>query len=203
MRNVGYVLWFCGLPGSGKTTIARGVNEKLQGSSAQRWTLVSMDSVRQKIFPNPSYSDDERDAAYRALVIIASLLSQNDVSVILDATGHKKVWRDLARKECSRFIEIYVKCPVAICIARETKRIDETSPIRTRLYLDALDRLQTGKKIEGLGKVPGVDEPFEGSESPEIVLDSSISNPEALIEKTLRKLAQLVPEIFSTNADVS
>jgi adenylylsulfate kinase-like enzyme len=203
LKDAGFVVWFCGLPGSGKTTIARGVFETLQSSSALPWTLISMDSVRQKIFPKPTYSDEERDAAYRALVLAANLLSQNSVSVILDAVGHKKIWRDLARGECPRFYEIYVKCPAEICVARETQRKDESSPIRTRLYLDAMDRLRTGKKIEGLGKVPGVDEPFEESDSPEIVLDSSTDPPGVLVERTFQELARIAPEIFSLNKKAS
>jgi adenylylsulfate kinase-like enzyme len=194
--KAGYVVWFCGLPGSGKTTIARGVFEKIRGLSELPWTLISMDSVRKKIFPKPTYSDEERDAAYRAVVLAASLLSQNNVPVILDAVGHRKIWRELAREECPKFIEIYVRCSIEICVTRETQRKDESSPIRTRLYLDAVDRLKTGKKIEGLGRVPGVDEPFEESESPEIVLDSSSDPPGVLVERAIKELSRVAPEIF-------
>jgi adenylylsulfate kinase-like enzyme len=204
LKGVGLVVWFCGLPGSGKTTIARGVYQKLQAeSTSSRWTIVSMDSIRQKIFPNPSYSDQERDAAYRALVLVANLLSRNGISVLLDATAHKKVWRELARQECPRFVEIYVRCPMEVCIARETQRKDASNPVRTKLYLDALERLKNGKKEEGLGKVPGIDEPFEESESPEIVLDSSTDPPNVLVDGALRELAKFAPEIFSSKSNES
>ena len=75
--------------------------------------------------------------------------------------------------------------------------------MRRKLYLDALERLKTGKKEEGLGKVPGVDEPFEESESPEISIDSSIDNPNILVQKVLQELAKFDPEIFSLNSPVS
>lgn len=154
-----------------------------------------MDAIRGKIFPNPKYSDEERDTAYRSFVLIGSLLSKYGVVAILDGSGHKRVWRDLARKECPRFVEVYVKCPIDICMERENRRKNQAN-VRKKLYSDALKRLRTGKKIRGLGKVPGVDEPFEESLSPEIVIDSSKETPEILVEKVLRGLHRLEPEIF-------
>ena len=86
------VVWFCGLPGSGKTTIAQGVFDSVVkgGKTAQKVKLLSMDSIRKKIFPEPTYSDQERDAAYRSFVLIGSLLSASGISVLLDGVGHKK-----------------------------------------------------------------------------------------------------------------
>ncbi|MFI5420562.1 MAG: adenylyl-sulfate kinase [Nitrososphaerales archaeon] len=204
MRKPGLVVWFCGLPGSGKTTIATGVYEKVKAAkNPDGFTLVSMDSIRKRIFPDPIYSDEERNTAYRAFVLAGSLLSVNGVTVLLDAVGHKRKWRELARNECPRFVEVYVKCPIELCITRETNRIDPGSNVRKKLYLDALERLKTGKKEEGLGKVPGVDEPFEESESPEITIDSSIDKPKILVNKVLQELAKFDPEIFSLNPLVS
>ncbi len=121
-----------------------------------------MDSIRKKIFPNPSYSDEERDAAYRSFVLLGSELAKNGVAVLLDGVGHRLVWRNLARQECSKFVEVYIKCPIEICILRESSRPQEAGGVRQKLYLDALERLKTGKKINGLGKVPGVDELIRG-----------------------------------------
>jgi adenylylsulfate kinase-like enzyme len=192
------VVWFCGLPGSGKTTIAQGVFDKIKQrrESTSRVKLVSMDSIRKKIFPEPTYSDQERDAAYRSFVLIGSLLSTSGVSVLLDGVGHRKVWRDLARHECSKFVEVYVKCPIEICIQRETNRALTSDEVRGRLYLDALERLRSGKKIEGLGKVPGVDEPFEESESPEVVIDSSKEPADVLIDQAYFALNAYDPGVF-------
>jgi len=155
-----------------------------------------MDSIRKKIFPEPTYSDQERDAAYRSFVLMGSLLSTSGVLVLLDAVGHKKVWRDLAREECPKFVEVYVKCPIEICIQRETNRPADPDGVRARLYRDALDRLKSGKRIEGLGKVPGVDEPFEESDSPEIVIDSSKELPEILADRVIHALHRYDQSIF-------
>jgi adenylylsulfate kinase-like enzyme len=192
------VVWFTGLPGSGKTTIAHGVYEKINNSldslSDHKIALVEMDSIRKKIFPSPTYSDEERDAAYRAFVMMGSLLSSNRVATLLDGVGHKRIWRELARQECSKFVEVYVKCPIEICIQRETGRTGDK--VRENLYRDALERLTSGKKIEGLGKVPGVDEPYEESVSPEIVIDSTTERPETLINQALKALSKFDPQLF-------
>jgi adenylylsulfate kinase-like enzyme len=154
-----------------------------------------MDSLRRKIFPNPRYTDEERDAAYRAFVVMGSSLSAARKNVIMDGTGHKRIWREFARSEIPRFVEVYVKCPIEICMERETKRKDQPET-RRQLYLDALERLKTGKPFEGLGKVPGVDEPFEESPNPELVIDSSDSTVEALAGLVITRLREIEPALF-------
>jgi adenylylsulfate kinase-like enzyme len=188
LSESGTAIWFCGLPGSGKTTISKLVVELLEEEGIET-VYVSMDEVRKKIFPNPTYSDEERDAAYRALVLIASMLCNKGHNVVLDATAHKKKWRDLAREECRDFVEVYVKCPIETCVERETKR-EGQNLVRKRIYLDALERLRTGSAITGLGKVPGVDEPFEESPSPEITVDSSRESAEALARQVVDRLKE-------------
>lgn len=190
-QSPGLVIWFCGLPGSGKSTVAAIVREKLSRISDNIVILISMDSIRKKIFPKPTYDDKERDAAYRSFVLIASYASKAGATVVLDGTGHRLAWRKLARTECPRFVEIYVKCPVELCMERETHRKNNTE-VRQRLYLEALARLKGGKKIRGLGKVPGIDEPFEESRNPDIVLDSSLEKPEELVKRVMKILTRKI-----------
>ncbi len=187
-------MWFCGLPGSGKSTISKIVFNLLQSKSRYTFSYISMDEIRPKIFPEPKYDDSERDAAYRAFVLLGSNLASNGINVILDGTGHKVVWRNFARSECERFIEIYLRCPIELCIRRETKRMGK-GDVRSKLYLDALKRLETGEKIQGLGKMPGVDEPFEESTNPEITVDSS-RPPQEVAEDVMSQLSRLAPSIF-------
>lgn len=181
-------MWFCGLPGSGKSTLAKSVAAEL-GLHKHELIIIAMDSLRRKIFPNPRYTDEERDAAYRSFVVLGSMLSNVGKDVILDGTGHKKKWRDFARSECQKFVEIYVKCPIEVCMERETKRPDQNG-IRKKLYLDALERLKTGKSFAGLGNVPGVDEPFEEGTS-EIVVDSSLGSIESQTRHVVSELRKL------------
>jgi adenylylsulfate kinase len=185
-------VWFTGLPGSGKSTVAKLVVGKAAGSMI----LVSMDSIRKKMFPNPTYSDQERDAAYRSFVLIASFLSKSGASVILDGTGHKLVWRKFARRECPKFVEVYLRCPIEICIERESRRTSNNA-VRRKLYASALARLKKGKRMKGLGKMPGVDERFEESANAEIVLDSAFEAPKLLARRALKELARYAPDAFS------
>ena len=196
LSNSAAVIWFCGLPGSGKSTISKLVVKLLEEMGGTNIVYLSMDELRKKIFPNPTYSDEERDTAYRAFVLIASILCRNGRNVILDATAHKKKWRDLAREECPTFVEVYVKCPIETCMERETRR-EGQDLVRKRLYFDALERLKTGSTITGLGKVPGVDEPFEESPVTEIAIDSSQENSESLAKEVVEKLRELNVQIFS------
>ena len=159
-----------------------------------------MDAIRKKIFPSPTYSSEERDAAYRSFVLIGSFVSRCGLAPLLDGTGHKKIWREFARNECPYFIEIYIKCPLELCIERETMRTDGDANVRKQLYAAALERLRTGeKKDNNLGIVPGVDEPFEEPLHPEIVLDSGKEKPSVLVDIALDKLSKFDPEIFSLN----
>lgn len=187
-------MWFSGLPGSGKSTIS-GLIVKATRSSPNPPVLLSMDSIRKLIYPKPTYSDVERDGAYRALVLAAFLISRAGTNVLLDATGHKLVWRELARSICLRFVEVYVKCTIETCIERETARKDNDL-VRRKLYLTARSRLRSKRKSRGLGKVPGVDEPFEESPRPEIVIDSSSRKPRTLAGETLKKLRKFAPDVF-------
>ena len=177
MNRKGTVVWICGLPGSGKSTIAKILLTRFREDLGRRFEYVSMDELRKKIVPEPTYDDKERDCAYRSIVQIARFLAQNGVDVLVDATAHRRIWRDLARSEIGRnYIEVYVECPVEVCIERETRR-EEKCSVRSKLYEEALLRLRSGKTFSGLGKVPGVDEPFEESKS-EIVVDSLRYSPD-------------------------
>ncbi len=198
MSKSGSVIWFSGLPGSGKSTISRLVVKLLEAKGIQI-VYLSMDEVRKKIFPNPTYSDEERDAAYRAFALLASTLCKYGHNVILDATAHKNKWRDLAREECPYFAEVYVKCPIEICIERETRRVGQDL-VRKKLYLDALERLRTGIVITGLGKVPGVDEPFEESSIAEITVDSSQEKSGKLAHEVVETLGKRNFQIFSSTS---
>jgi adenylylsulfate kinase len=68
--------------------------------------------------------DQEREHVYRALVYTGKTLYELGHQVIMDATGNRKSWRQLARELIPEFYEIYLKCPVEICIKRERTRLD-------------------------------------------------------------------------------
>jgi len=161
----GWAVWLTGLPGSGKTTIAKELMKKFE-----KVEYLRMDEIRKILTPKREYTEKERDYAYRALVSIAKSLTDNGTNVIIDATAHRRVWRDLARDLMPNFVEVYVKCPLEICMTRESKREDNL--VLRDLYKKALERMKSSKRIVGLGEVIGVDVEYEEPDKPELTIES-------------------------------
>lgn len=113
-----WTVWVTGLPGSGKSTIARRLHAKLNSRGVASYVL-STDELRKVITPSPSYSEDERERVYATAVYIAKMLNENGVNVILDATGNLRKYRDLARRELQKIAIVYAYCPLEVCIMRE------------------------------------------------------------------------------------
>ena len=162
----GWCIWLTGLPGSGKTTIAKELKNILK-KHAICAQIVSSDVLRKFVTPNPKYTEEERELVYRAIVFTSKLLTENGVNVIIDATGNRRRFRELARKEIQNFAEAYVKCSLRVCMERESKRVDEYAP--RDIYKKGLE----GKSPT----VPGLGVPYEEPINPEIVIDSERLNP--------------------------
>lgn len=161
------VIWITGLPGSGKSVVSLSARDKVPGS-----VILRMDDFRRIVTPEPDYSDGERELVYRALVFTAKTLYELGHSVIIDATGNRKRWRDLARELIPNFFEVYLKCPVAVCMERE----------RTRMHTHAAPR-GIYEKAEKGWPVPGVTVPYEEPDKPEIVIDAEKEPPDAAAGK--------------------
>ncbi|MCS7386372.1 MAG: adenylyl-sulfate kinase [archaeon GB-1867-005] len=164
----GWCVWITGLPGSGKSTIARILLKMLQerGIKAQ---IVSSDALRKLATPKPKYTEEERDIVYGALVYAAKVLTENGVNVIIDATGNKRKYREMARREIEKFMEAYLKCPLETCIERELSR-KETHYAPRGIYMKAL----TGESKT----VPGLGAPYEEPKSPEVIINTEEKPPE-------------------------
>jgi adenylylsulfate kinase len=113
-----WVIWITGLPGSGKTTLARGLVEALAGRGI-RAVLLDFPAVYRAIVPEPHGSDAEHDIVHRALVLMAKVLADAEVPVVMDATAPRRAWRNLARGTIARFAEVQLVCPPEVCGSRE------------------------------------------------------------------------------------
>ena len=92
-----FCIWITGLPGSGKSTIVRELEHILSESGIDQ-TVLSLDQIRKILTPEPKYTDDERALVYRSLALMAQLLVVGgEKNVIIDATGNRREFRDLAR----------------------------------------------------------------------------------------------------------
>lgn len=161
-----------GLPGSGKSSIARALRKLRPGA-----VILQMDELRKLATPRPAYSEGEREILYRALVYAAKTLSGLGHDVIMDATGNLRRWRRLAAAEISPFAEVYLKCPLSVCMEREKKR---------------MNRLGAPGNIYAKAKkgwpVPGVNAPYQESLRPALLIETD--------RTTVREAARLVDQLM-------
>jgi adenylylsulfate kinase len=160
-----FAVWITGLPGSGKSTIARELTKKLKNTKYLR-----LDEIRKKYISKPKFTDEERELVYSKFIDEGVSEIAQGRNVVYDATAHKLIWRSKARAGIKDFIEVYVKCSLPLCIERESARTGGL--VLADLYKKSLERKKTGKLFEGLGSVVGVDVPFEENENAEVVIDS-------------------------------
>jgi len=155
-----WAIWVTGLPGSGKTVIAK----KVRNIFAERGInvkVLELDEIRKFITPKPSYSDAERDIVYSSLVYMAELLVESGKPVIIDATANRRKYREKARENIENFAEVYVRCSLDTCMKREGRRKARYAP--SGIYKKAKEECAT---------VPGVNVPYEEPLNPEVVVDS-------------------------------
>jgi adenylylsulfate kinase len=171
----GWCVWVTGLPGSGKSVVSQALHKllKQKGIHAQ---LLPSDALRKVLTPKPTYSLEERDAVYATLVYIAKLLTENNVNVIIDATGNLRRYREDARRQLLNYIEAYLECPLEVCIQRETGR-GKTFRAPKQIY----KRAQEGKAPT----VPGIGQPYEPPLNPEITINTTKHTPEQAAQKIL------------------
>jgi adenylylsulfate kinase len=190
---VSWALWITGVPGSGKSTLARGAGERLRASGTAVHVL-ELDAIRKFVTPTPRYSDAERDVVYRGLVYLARMLVETGRPVIIDATAHRRAWRDRARASIGRFAEVQLICPTDDARQRERSRAPGHAPRGIYEHAGAPG-----------ATVPGVDVPYEPALSPELTLDTTAVDVPAAVEAIVQlasTLAQSSPAPSPT-ADVT
>jgi adenylylsulfate kinase len=173
---VAWVAWLTGIPGSGKSSVARQAAAHLAGAGA-RVRVLDLDEIRRVVTPVPRYTVEEREIVYRALVYMALLLVQEGISVLVDATAHRRRYRDLARALIPAFAEIYVQASLDRCRARARDRREGFAP--PDVYAHAGGERST---------VPGVDEPYEPPLRPDLILDTDRLSVSEASERLVRFL---------------
>jgi len=173
---VAWVAWLTGLPGCGKSSVARETARRLE-ARGMRVRVLELDEIRRVVTPSPGYTAEEREIVYRALAYMAWLLYNEGVSVIIDATAHRRRFRDAARALIPAFAEIYLRASLPTCRMRAGHRYGGYAPVD--VYGHA------GR--EG-STVPGVDEMYEPPLHPELVIDAEALNVTDAADKSVQFL---------------
>lgn len=181
----GFAVWVVGLPGSGKSNLAKGLARALEEDGLSP-VWLQMDERRKAYFPEPRYTDEEREAAYRMFADEAAGLVREGRAVVMDGSAYRAAWRQRARALIPRFCEVHVKCTLDNAMAREAGR--QQGLVMAGLYAKALERKRTGKDFPGLGQVIGVDVEFEDDPAAEF----TIHNDDIPKAETLRRTLEFV-----------
>jgi adenylylsulfate kinase len=141
----GIVVWFTGLPASGKSTLANRVRERLGDA-----VVLDSDAMRE-VLGAGDYTRTDRDAFYRTLGRLADLLARQGHVVLVAATAPRRAYRDAVRALAPGFVEVHVRTALELCEQRDRKG----------LYA----RARAGQAPT----LPGIGEPYEPPLAPEVV----------------------------------
>jgi adenylyl-sulfate kinase len=169
----GFTVWFTGLSGSGKSTIAEMLYHEFQARGLKT-EILDGDVVRQNLSKGLGFSKEDRDTNILRIGFVANLLTRNGVATICCPISPYKATRDANRELIGEFVEIYVHATVEeLAENRDPKG----------LYKKAL-----AGEIKGF---TGVDDPYEVPEDPELVVDTMVETPEESLQKVLTRLVEL------------
>lgn len=115
-----FALWITGLPASGKSTLTAALLTKLRKRSIDP-VVLDFDGFRKHFLAATLPSEDDRLRFYRGIVDVAALFLARDIPVIIDATGNRRAYRAAARERLPAFAEVFLDCPLEVCVARDTR----------------------------------------------------------------------------------
>ena len=168
-RHQGFTIWFTGLSGAGKSTIAAIIERSLRAAGA-KVEVLDGDVVRTHLSKGLGFSKEDRDTNIRRIGFVAEMLSRHGVIAIVAAISPYRQVRDEVRGRIGNFVEVYVECPIEVLAERDVKG----------LYKKAL----AGE----IGSFTGISDPYEPPLHPDVVVNSSLETPEQSARKIWAKL---------------
>jgi adenylyl-sulfate kinase len=172
MEGKGLTLWFTGLSGAGKTTLARIIETELR-HRGHKVEVLDGDVVRTNLSKGLGFSKEDRDTNIRRIGFVCNLLARNEVIAIAAAISPYRDIRDEVRRDTGAFVEVFVKCPVDVLAERDVKG----------LYKKAL----AGE----IKHFTGIDDPYEEPLAPEIIVETDNETPEQSAARILARLEEL------------
>jgi len=173
LKQKGVVLWFTGLSGSGKSTIANEVAYKLHSLGHLSYVLDG-DNIRHGLNKDIGFSPEDRKENIRRISEVANLFADAGLITITAFISPYKIDRNYCRELVGkgRFLEIYTKASIETCEKRDTKGLYK-------------------KAREGIIKdFTGINAPYEEPEKPELILDTDKETIEESVGKIMEKLEE-------------
>ena len=177
LNQRGFTVFFTGLSGSGKSTVANALMVKLMEMGGRPCTLLDGDVVRTHLSSELGFSKEHRDLNIQRIGFVASEISKNGgiaiCAPIAPYSSTRKVVRDMIESQQGVFVEIHVETPLEVCEARDRK---------------GLYALARAGKIKGF---TGIDDPYETPANPELRLDTSQITPDEAAHQVMLQLQEL------------
>ena len=178
LPHKGFTVWFTGLSGSGKTTTARLLEQRLIALGC-KVEVLDGDIVRTHLSKGLGFSKEDRDENIRRIGFVCELLSRNGIIAIAAVISPYRAARSDVRARIPNFVEVYMDCPLEVLIERDAKG----------LYRKAI----AGE----ISHFTGISDPYEPPSSPELTIHSDRESPTMGVDRLWAELESsgLVPTL--------
>ena len=171
-ENKGVTVWFTGLSGAGKSTIAEALAKVLK-ERGRNVEIMDGDVVRTNLSKGLGFSKEDRDINIRRIGFVCDLLARNGVVAIAAAISPYREIRDENRANTENFLEVYVECSIEELTRRDVKGLYE-------------------KALKGeIKNFTGISDPYEAPLNPEVTLNSETQTEEESLKILTDKLEEL------------
>jgi adenylylsulfate kinase len=173
LEQQGFTVWFTGLSGAGKTTIADAIEPLLRERGITKLEKLDGDVVRTHLSKGLGFSKEDRDTNIRRIGWVAEVLTRNGVCVLASAISPYREIRDEVKANIGNFVEVHVHCSLEELTRRDVKGLYE-------------------KAIKGeIKNFTGVSDPYEAPLNAEVVVDSEKEELAESVAKVMAKLESL------------